>query len=266
MKFFIQMSIGGFKIFDVSEFQHKGADFSYALIEEIKSTHDGIKNYHTHIVRNDSHGLRLESMRLFSLGTINLLLQDEWYDGQECRMLYLANCGFTKDEINRICDVSFCLIGQNVAEWQLINKLASILITTNCDDAKSQISELLHTKVLDNHLVLAFETSKWKSLQDKIVQHELNNNQTTEYLTQQNGQFVVLNGDLDVHRVERDFRTLFNKKSYGIYKSQHLPINSQNLEVMSNLHIDLHHSSKDYKEETHDFVTYIINKLKDMKL
>lgn len=266
MKFFIQMSIGGFKIFDVSEFQHKGADLSYALMEEIKSTHDGINNCHTHIIRNDSHGLRLESMRLFSSNAINLLLQDEWYDGQECRMLYLANSGFTRDEINRICDVSFCLIGQDIAEGQLLNKLASILITTNCDDIKGQISELLHTKVLDNQLVLAFETSKWQSLQEEIVQHELSNSQTTDYITQKNGQLVVLNGDLDFYHVERNFRPLFNKKSYSVFKSRHLPINSQNLEVISNLHIGSHHNLKDKKEDAHDFLNYIINKLKDMKL
>ena len=82
------MSVGGFKIFDIQQFLHKEDDFCYAFMSEIASTHNGMHNYRTHIIKDDSHGMRVELMRLFSSNSINLLLQNDVCEERNVRCLY----------------------------------------------------------------------------------------------------------------------------------------------------------------------------------
>ena len=77
MRIFIQKSVAGFKIFDIRAFLHNQESLTYATMSEIASTHSGENNLRTHIIGNDSHGMRLETMRLFSSKTINLLVREE---------------------------------------------------------------------------------------------------------------------------------------------------------------------------------------------
>ena len=91
MRLFIQMSIGGFKVFDINQFLHKGENFCYAMMSEIASTHHGEQNFRTHIIQNDSHGMRLELMRLFSSNSINIQLQDDVCEEKDIRCLYISN-------------------------------------------------------------------------------------------------------------------------------------------------------------------------------
>ena len=91
MRILIQMSIGGFKIFDINQFLHKSEGFCYAMMSEIASTHHGEQNFRTHIILNDSHGMRLELMRLFSSNSISRQLQADGCDGTGVKVCLTTN-------------------------------------------------------------------------------------------------------------------------------------------------------------------------------
>ena len=87
MRIFIQKSVAGFKIFDVRAFLHNQESLTYATMSEIGLTHSGENNLRTHIIGNDSHGMRLETMRLFSSNAINLLLHEDYIEGVKCWLI-----------------------------------------------------------------------------------------------------------------------------------------------------------------------------------
>ena len=266
MKIFIQMSVGGFKIFDIQQFLHKEDDYCYVMMSEISSTHNGMNNYRTHIIKNDSHGMRVELMRLFSSNSIKFLLQNDVCEERNVRCLYMANIGNTKDEINRSCDVSFCVMGENEEEYKLVNHIAYALIATKNDENTCQFGELLHTKILGDKQVLAFDTSIWNRL-CKSLYKEKDSAKDNAYIDIVNeNQLVVLNGNLDFIKVYRENEKLFNDNPYIIINSMKLPLgkNSDNMTDMikwekSNLRFQ-------GRDKVHGLFHEIINELKNIKL
>ena len=266
MKIFIQMSVGGFKIFDIQQFLHKEDDFCYAFMSEIASTHNGMHNYRTHIIKDDSHGIRVELMRLFSSNSISLLLQNDVCEERNVRCLYMANVGNTKDEINRSCDVSFCVMGENEEENKLVNHIAYALIVTNNDEKTNQIGELLHTKILGDKQVLAFDTTIWNGLCESLYKKDCSPKDNAYIDIVNENQLVVINGNLDFIKVYRENEKLFNDNPYIIINSKKLPLgkNSDNMTDMikwekSNLRFQ-------GRDKVHGLFHEIINELKKIKL
>ena len=265
MRLFIQMSIGGFKVFDINQFLHKGENFCYAMMSEIASTHHGEQNFRTHIIQNDSHGMRLELMRLFSSNSINIQLQDDVCEEKDIRCLYISNIGESKDEIKRSCDVSFCVMGENAEEYELINGMAYLLVFKDSYEIRNKISGLLHTKVLDDELVLAFETSTWDDMCKNIKeQYESPKESFTDLVGGM--QLTELNGNLDNAKVYEKHRGLFNDNLYMIIKSSDIPLEKQLDHVSESSEWIKHHSMYMGKDTVCDLFNEIINKFKNIKL
>lgn len=265
MRIFIQMSIGGFKIFDINQFLHKSEGFCYAMMSEIASTHHGEQNFRTHIILNDSHGMRLELMRLFSSNSISLQLQDDVCDGKGVRCLYVADIGESKDEINRSCDVSFCIMGEDLEEYELIDYMAYLLVFKNSNEIRSKISGLLHTKVLDDELVLAFETSAWDDMCKNIKQQYASPKESFANLVD-GKQLTVLNGNLDIAKVYEKHKGLFNDKLYMVIKSSDIPLEKKLAYASDSSEWIKYHSMYMGKDTVCDLFNEIINKFKNIKL
>lgn len=265
MRIFIQMSIGGFKIFDVNQFLHRNEKFSYAMMSEIASTHHGEQNFRTHIIQNDSHGMRLELMRLFSSNSINIQLQDDLCDEKNVRCLYVANMGESKDEINRSCDISFCFMGENIEEYELINYMAFLLVFKNDHEIRNKISGLLYTKVLNDELVLAFETSTWSEVCNHIKQQYVSARKSFTDVV--NGkQLTVLNGNLDITKVYAKHKGLFNDNFYIVIKSNDIPLEKQPAYIVNSSEWVKSHSMYMVMDNGYNLFEEIINKLKNIKL
>lgn len=265
MRIFFQMSIGGFKIFDINQFLHKSEGFCYAMMSEIASTHHGEQNFHTHIIHNDSHGMRLELMRLFSSNSINIQLQDDVYEGKNIRCLYISNIGESKDEINRSCDVSFCAMGEDTEEYELINYMAYLLVFKNRYEIRNKISGLLHTKVLNDELVLAFETSAWDDMCKHIKEQYASEKEGfTDFVDVK--QLTVLNGNLDIAKVYEKHKGLFNNQLYMVIKSCDIPLEKQLAHALDSSEWIKHHSMYMGKDNVCNLFNEIINKLKSIKL
>ena len=225
MRIFIQKSVAGFKIFDVGAFLHNQESLTYATMSEIASTHSGENNLRTHIIGNDSHGMRLETMRLFSSNAINLLLHEDYIEGVKCRCLFASHVGESKDELNRTCEISFCIMSETANDIDVINRLGYALLVMKDTSIAGNIEKLLDKVIIGDQLVLAFNNKLWEE-----TCSILNNLQTTESpelfdeIINRNSQVVVLNGDLLISKVHHNNNGLFNKNPYYCYKSITLPL------------------------------------------
>lgn len=234
MRIFVQMSVGGFKVFDVSAFAHECDQGRFALISEVDDTLKGVKDCETHIIRNNMHGMRLETMRLFSSPDMLLLLHDDWLNDEPVRCLFVAKAGLTKDTFQRQCDVSYCVMGQNEQENEQVNRLAYSIAIMQDETVLSQLPELLHTTTIDDTSVLLFESAKWDALLEQVNSQDIYDAQPLcADIAQGNLQVAVIHDNLNGRQVYKNQPGLFNDSPYWVLHGHELPIAEHDDDLIS---------------------------------
>ena len=232
MRVYIQMSVAGFKIFDINQFQHESKKGRYALMSEIASTQDGSNNAHTHIVRSDMHGMRLETMSLFSSRDVTMLLHDDFCEGIPARCFYANRYSLTTDKFNRECDVSLCLMSECDDDKKLINKFGYTLMYEKQSDVLAELQNVLRREPLVDETVLLFDTALWQTLCDRISQRAITpTTQMIDSIAKGDTQVVVLGKGQDKHGAVQNRQGLFNKDKYLVLLPSHLPLESHTLSV-----------------------------------
>lgn len=262
MKIFIQMSVAGFKVFDVQLFGHECELGRYALMSEISMTQNGEENAHTHIIRNDMHGMRLETMHLFSSNDVNLLLHDDMLDRKSTRCLYVSKYSLTQDKFRRGCDVSLCIMSEKDADIVMVNKLGHMLMIEQHQTVMENLQSMLRLDIIDDKQVLLFDESLWQSLYTTVMQYiPVSSTPMIDGIAQGKTQVVVLGTGQDRVGLMRNMEGLFNNNLYWVLHNSHLPLINHTLSVpdaKESMNFDLpqQHSGQ-YKTEHHDFHKFL---------
>jgi hypothetical protein len=279
MKIFIQMSVAGFKVFDVGEFRHECEKGRYALIEEIGATQDGTENFRTHIIRNDIHGLRLETLRMFSSNDIIMLLHDDTFEGKPSRCLYADKFALTKDKFNRDCDMSLCIMSENEEEVKIVNKFGHYLIVEEQQALMEKMKFLLRRETIDDKLVLLFDFPLWHTLCEIVLGGEpvtMTTSINFNGIARGSTQVVVLGHGQDKGRVIYNMKGLFNQNLYLTLTPNFVPLYRNTLAAPDTLSPMTSYSSTVKKDDSKhnpldigdifNEIHQLINKLKKQKL
>lgn len=266
MRIFIQMSVGGFKVFDINAFHHECENGAYALISEISSTQNSIENLHTHIIRNDMHGMRLETMRLFSSGDVTFLLHDDYFGGKPARCLFASKYSLTRDKFKRDCDVSLCLMSENEEDADMVNKFGYMFVTNSQSGVKEQLQTVLRLEVIDNRQVLLFDAPLWQCLCNEVAQcTPASATPVIDGIANGKSQVVVLGRGQDRVGVKRNMEGLFNDKLYLVLRDTQLPLSPQALldsnamMPMTFITMNRHVKDNDTNNRVHELVSDIRN-------
>jgi len=266
MRIFIQMSVAGFKVFDINAFRHECENRVYALISEISSTQNSIENLHTHIIRNDMHGMRLETMRLFSSGDVTFLLHDDYLGGNPARCLFASKYSLTRDEFKRDCDVSLCLMSENEEDIDMINKFGYMFVTNPQSGVKEQLQMVLRLEIIDNRQVLLFDAPLWQCLCNEVAQcTPASATPVIGGIANGKNQVVVLGRGQDRVGVKRNMEGLFNDRPYIVLQDTQLPLSPQTLldsnamMPMSFITTIRHVKDNDTNNRVHEFISDIRN-------
>lgn len=264
MRIFVQMSVGGFKVFDVAAFAHECDQGRFALIREIADTQQGIKDSQTHIIRNNMHGMRLETMRLFSSPDVSLLLHDDWFNDEPVRCLFVAQAGLTKDTFQRQCDVSYCVMGQNEQENEQVNSLAYAIAVLRDETVLNQLSALLHTSTIDDRSVLLFETAKWNALLEVVNSQDISDVQPLcSDIVQGDLQVAVIHDNLNGRQVYKNQPGLFNDSQYWVLHEHELPI-VRHYDLISRQPVFFAPQKKPNEKTSHDDLRDFLKELRDL--
>lgn len=236
MRIFFQMSVGGFKIFDVREFSHKGEHGVYALMPEIAATHEGIENYHTHIVKSDMHGMRYDILHLFSTRDLKIILQNDLYNNRLSRCLFIRDCARSQDG-GRTCDIAFCVFSENEIEKDIVNKMAYEVLVPRESRLLKEVPNLIHTVVIGNEQVLMFETQRWEALCHELEHIQVfHNNKLASSIINGMEQVVVLYAQRNILNIINEQTNLFNDSPYYVLYTNELPLESRTISTAAKEH------------------------------
>lgn len=265
MRIFIQMSVAGFKVFDVNAFRHECERGRYALMSEIISTQNSTENMHTHIIRSDMHSIRKETMGLFSSADVTFLLHDDYLGGNPARCLFASKYSLTRDKFKRDCDVSLCLMSENEEDIDMINKFGYMFVTNPQSGLKEQLQTVLRLEVIDNSQVLLFDAPRWQCLCNEVAQcTPASATSVIDGIANGKNQVVVLGRGQDRVGVKRNMEGLFNDRPYIVLQDTQLPLSPQVLldskSMMPMTFITTHrHATDNADNRAHEFISDMMN-------
>lgn len=263
MRIFFQISVGGFKIFDVREFSHKGEQGVYVLMPEIAATHEGTENFHTHIVKSDMHGMRYDILHLFSTRDIKIILQNDLYNNRNSRCLFIRDCAKSQDG-GRTCDIAFCVFSEDDIEKDIVNKMAFDVLVQRESRLLKEIPNLIHTVIIGNEQVLMFETLRWEALCHELEHIQVcQKNKLGNSIINGSEQFVVLYKNNNKFKVINEQTSLFNDSPYYILYTNELPLESKTISTATKDHEYLKKLSNPDKH--HGFIFDALKSLFDLK-
>ena len=268
MRLFIQMSVAGFKIFDVNQFRHVSDNGRYALMSEISSTHNGNNNVGTHIIRDNMHGMRLETMYLFSSRDVIMLLHNDFCDGKAARCFYTDKYSLTTDEFNRDCDVSLCLMSESADEIETVNRIGYLLMAVKKPEIMGEFQNLLRRETIEGEIVLLFDTVKWQNICQYASTLALTHTSPLiDSIAKGDTQVVVLSEGQDRYVAAKNRKGLFNNDKYWVLSPSHLPLQSKTLSLPSQtvyMSLDNIRSSTHQRPTESDNFKDLINAIKDI--
>lgn len=163
MRKYIQYSISGFKIFDISHFTHIYGNGVYCTMAEISNTHKGRQEKGTYVTNTNLHGLNRGIIDLFSSSLVEILLQQIMHNGQKQMMLFANNVGTIIDQ-GRNCNIVMLLISEGEADEQILQAMALLLLKRERCELMEILTKLLTRKIIDNEPVLFFSEDKWQAV------------------------------------------------------------------------------------------------------
>lgn len=209
MRIFIQISVGGFKIFDIESFIHDQNDLKYINIAEIRN----VEQTRTYLVNNDLHGLRSEICGLFSNGDIEVLLQNDTFDTIATSILFIKRFGH-QDESLTDEKISALFVSETSEET---NFLRNLTIARISDDERTGVLlyELLTKRIIDNKQVIAFDNAAWKDLIIYIENKEFSDH--VESILARSNQMILLHNGINPFTIIKRFPGLLNKQLYNVF-------------------------------------------------
>lgn len=155
IRIYCQHTIGGFKLFNISNFQHKHAGMSYVLVSEINEAQKAESQ--DLIVTNTQHnGLDAKIIFQFSSGAMSMMI--------------LGECGIDKNQTALFVSpidskLKFAFITDDKSELKVLAAMASMWMTpTGRTKLSRLLSELVSEPIIDNKQTFAFNMDKWDEL------------------------------------------------------------------------------------------------------
>lgn len=206
MKIFIQISVGGFKVFDIDSFIHTHNDLRYIYMGEIYN----VEQTRTHLVNYDMHGIRNETCGLFSCGNIEILFHNDTIDSLPTTMLFIKSGGNIHDK-GEDRKISTLFVSEKISEYAFLKNLA---IAKALEDKQTErlLWRLLTETFIDSKQVIAFDNSTWGELIRHIKHQEFSNR--VENILGEGNQLVILRHEGSLSTIEEILPGLLNCHPY----------------------------------------------------
>lgn len=232
MRVFCQMSVSGFKIFDLNQFNVSVEGGKYVTMADIAETQHGKGNVHTHITGSNYHDLPYDVIKLFSMPMIEMLFQRISISGQERLMFYCNRVGITYDNQNRECETSYLFVQTCDEDADIIKKLALAMVYKGDCHVVEFLQNMVRKDTVNEEYVLFYDTTIYNQICE-YVNKQLYKGSLAEGIQNDANQVIVVRGNNSqtVSKILVEHKSLINSDKYWVVDISQLPLFKNTLSV-----------------------------------